>query len=283
MGGLTEGLTALKNGDIDAAAILEPVFSEQADENWKVVFKASDYVPEFMSTVIISGPGVLEKDRALVQKTIQARADGIEFLKRDPDAVAEAWAKEAEIEPESARKALEAVDPDEALGRRAGLAGGAGDGRRGDAADRPAAGRPAHRLERPRRPGLHPARPTHRAPRRLTVAPHRREREQDLRRQSRRCATCRSRSTRASSSRSSGPSGCGKIDPDGDRRRADRADQRRRSPSATRRSTAPTPTIGHRLPAGVRVPVAHDHRERRVRARDDGRRQGGTPHPRPRT
>ena len=29
MGGLTEGLTALKNGDIDAAAILEPVFSEQ--------------------------------------------------------------------------------------------------------------------------------------------------------------------------------------------------------------------------------------------------------------
>jgi NitT/TauT family transport system substrate-binding protein len=113
MGGLTEGLTALKNGDIDAAAILEPVFSEQADENWKVVFKASDYVPEFMSTVIISGPGVLDKDRGLVQKTIQARADGIEFLKRDPDAVAEAWAEEAEIEPESARKALEAVDPEQ--------------------------------------------------------------------------------------------------------------------------------------------------------------------------
>ena len=113
MGGLTEGLTALKTGDIDAAAILEPVFSEQADENWKVVFKASDYVPEFMSTVIISGPGVLQEDRALVQKTIRARADGIEFLRRNPDAVAEAWAKEAEIEPESARKALEAVDPEQ--------------------------------------------------------------------------------------------------------------------------------------------------------------------------
>ncbi|MDA0182729.1 ABC transporter substrate-binding protein [Solirubrobacter phytolaccae] len=113
MGGLTEGLTALKTGDIDAAAILEPVFSEQAEEEWKIVFKASDYVPEFLSTVIISGPGVLEEDRSLVQKTIQARADGIEFLKRDPDAVAEAWAKEAEIEPESARKALDLVDPAE--------------------------------------------------------------------------------------------------------------------------------------------------------------------------
>ncbi len=62
MGGLTEGLTALKQGDIDAAAILEPVFSEQLEEEgWKPVFRASDYVPEFLSTVIISGPGVLER------------------------------------------------------------------------------------------------------------------------------------------------------------------------------------------------------------------------------
>ena len=87
MGGLTEGLTALKNGDIDAAAILEPVYSEQVEEEgWKLVFKASDYVPEFLSTVIITGPGVLQKDRAMVEKTIQARAEGIEFLKRNPDA-----------------------------------------------------------------------------------------------------------------------------------------------------------------------------------------------------
>jgi NitT/TauT family transport system substrate-binding protein len=113
MGGLTEGLTALKNGDIDAAAILEPVFSEQAKENWKVVFKASDYVPEFLSTVIITGPGVLQSERALVERTIKARADGLEFLKANPDQVAEAWAEEAEIEPESARKALETVDPEE--------------------------------------------------------------------------------------------------------------------------------------------------------------------------
>ena len=100
MGGLTEGLTALKNGDIDAAAILEPVYSEQVEEEgWKPVFRAADYVPEFLSTVIISGPGVLEEDRALVEGTLAARADGIEFLKRNPDAVAKAWAKEAEIEP----------------------------------------------------------------------------------------------------------------------------------------------------------------------------------------
>lgn len=114
MGGLAEGLTALKNGDIDAAAILEPVYSEQlAEEGWKPVFKASDYVPEFLSTVIISGPGVLQEDRALVEKTVAARAEGIEYLKRNPDRVAEAWAKEAEIKPCSAKKALETVDPEE--------------------------------------------------------------------------------------------------------------------------------------------------------------------------
>jgi NitT/TauT family transport system substrate-binding protein len=114
MGGLTEGLTALKNGDIDAAAILEPVFSEQLEqEGWKPVFKASDYVPEFLSTVIITGPGVLEKDRALVEKTVAARAEAIEYLKRNVDQVARVWAKEAEIEPASALKALETVDPEE--------------------------------------------------------------------------------------------------------------------------------------------------------------------------
>ena len=73
MGGLAEGLTALKNGDIDAAAILEPVYSEQvAEEGWKPVFKSSEYVPEFLSTVIITGPGVLESDRAMVEKTESA-------------------------------------------------------------------------------------------------------------------------------------------------------------------------------------------------------------------
>jgi NitT/TauT family transport system substrate-binding protein len=113
MGGLTEGLTALKNGDIDAAAILEPVFSEQvAEEGWKPVFRPSEYVPEFLSTVIITGPGVLEKDRALVEKTLAARAEGLEYLKRNPGHIAEVWAKEAEIEPSSARKALETIDPD---------------------------------------------------------------------------------------------------------------------------------------------------------------------------
>lgn len=114
MGGLAEGLTALKNGDIDAAAILEPVYSEQlAEEGWKVVFKASDYVPEFLSTVIITGPGVLDKNRAMVEGTIAARAEALEVIKRNPDQVARAWAKEAEIDPESARKTLDTVDPDE--------------------------------------------------------------------------------------------------------------------------------------------------------------------------
>jgi NitT/TauT family transport system substrate-binding protein len=113
MGGLTEGLTALKTGDIDAAAILEPVFSEQLEEEgWKPVFRASDYVPEFLSTVIITGPGVLDKDRGLVEKTIAARAEGIEYLKANPEKVAKVWASEAEIKPASALKALRTVDPD---------------------------------------------------------------------------------------------------------------------------------------------------------------------------
>ncbi len=113
MGGLTEGLTALKQGDIDAAAMLEPVFSEQVEEEgWKPIFRASDHVPEFMSTVIITGPGVAEKSPELVRETLAARAEGIDYVASNPEQVAKAWAKEAEIKPASAMKALESVDPD---------------------------------------------------------------------------------------------------------------------------------------------------------------------------
>ena len=113
MGGLAEGLTALKNGDIDAAAMLEPIFSEQVEEEgWKPVFRASDHVPEFMSTVIITGPGVAEKSPDLVKETLAARAEGIEVVADRPKEVAKAWAKEAGIKESSALRALESVDPD---------------------------------------------------------------------------------------------------------------------------------------------------------------------------
>jgi NitT/TauT family transport system substrate-binding protein len=112
MGGLSEGLTALKTGDIDAAAILEPVFSDQVEEEgWKPIFRASDHVPEFMATVIIAGPGVAEKSPDFVRKTLAARAEGIEVVAERPEEVANAWAEEAGIKPSSALRALESVDP----------------------------------------------------------------------------------------------------------------------------------------------------------------------------
>jgi NitT/TauT family transport system substrate-binding protein len=114
MGGLSEGLTALKNGDIDAAAMLEPVYSEQVDEEgWKPIFKASEYVPDFMATVVITGPDVAQKQPDMVRRVLAARAEGIEFVKQHPDQVAKAWAREAEIEPSSALAALKSVDADE--------------------------------------------------------------------------------------------------------------------------------------------------------------------------
>ena len=91
-----------------------PIFSEQVDEEgWKPIFRASDHVPEFMSTVIITGPGRGGEEPGARARDARPRGRRAStYVASNPEQVAKAWAKEAEIKPASAMKALESVDPD---------------------------------------------------------------------------------------------------------------------------------------------------------------------------
>ena len=273
MGGLTEGLTALKQGDIDAAAILEPVYSEQAEEEgWKIVFKASDYVPEFLSTVVITGPGVLETGPRAGPEDAPGPRRRHRVHQAQPrtgrQGVGQGGRDQARIGDEGARGRR----PGRALGGRARQPEGARDRRRGDAPDRPAARRPEDRLGRLDRPGLHPARPADRAARRLRVL-------LDVENVSKTYGDVEAmRDVSLAVDEGEfvsivGPSRVRQEHADGDRRRADRAD---RGHDHDRRHARPGHRSRgrHRLPAGVRVPVAHGRGERRLRPGDDRRRQG---------
>jgi NitT/TauT family transport system substrate-binding protein len=84
MGGVSEGLTAVKEGIIAAAAHVEPIFSRQqlkeGPPEWQVVFWGRDYINAFQQTSIITGPDILENYPDVVKGYLQARAHGVNYL-----------------------------------------------------------------------------------------------------------------------------------------------------------------------------------------------------------
>ncbi|WP_122088760.1 ABC transporter substrate-binding protein [Halalkalicoccus subterraneus] len=115
MGGVSEGLTGLEEGAIDVAANMDPIFSSQqaGEEQWQVVFRAADYIPEFMQTVIIVGPETIENDPDAIEGYIRARNRGVEFVRDNPQEAAEIYASYNEgFDTEVMEMAIENADVD---------------------------------------------------------------------------------------------------------------------------------------------------------------------------
>lgn len=116
MGGVSEGLTALEEETIDVAANLDPVFSSQQldSEPWQVVFWAKDYIPEFLQTVLVVGPDIIEENPDVIEGYIRARNRGVEFVQENPAETAEIFASYNEgYDQEVMEMALENVGVDE--------------------------------------------------------------------------------------------------------------------------------------------------------------------------
>lgn len=110
MGGVSKGLTALKEGAIDAAADIEPVYSAQK-KDWKLVFWAKDYVPSFLQTLIIVGPELIKSNPDSIRAVLKARARGLEDVIKNVEEAAEIYAKASNQSKEVCLNALKGVDP----------------------------------------------------------------------------------------------------------------------------------------------------------------------------
>lgn len=116
MGGVSEGLTALGEGSIAAAANLDPVFSsqQQGEEQWQVAFWAKDYIDEFQQTCLIAGGNILEENPEAVQGFMRARARGVQFVRENPEQMAEIFASHNEgYDAATMADAIENVAPAE--------------------------------------------------------------------------------------------------------------------------------------------------------------------------
>ncbi len=115
LGGISEGLTALDSGAVDAAANLEPVYSSEPAP-YDVVFWANEHVPAFQQTVLIAGSDIVEKQPDVVEGFLSARAKAIDWIKQNPDQAAAMWAKEADIGTGVAETALKTALKDDWYG-----------------------------------------------------------------------------------------------------------------------------------------------------------------------
>jgi NitT/TauT family transport system substrate-binding protein len=111
MGGIAEGLTALKRKAVDAATIMEPILTRQRNENWRVIFKARDFIPHYLQTVWIAGPQTIQNQSDVLARFLRARARGVEFIKSNLEEAAKIFAETSDLSEEIALISLKNIDP----------------------------------------------------------------------------------------------------------------------------------------------------------------------------
>lgn len=104
-GGLSEGLTLLDEGDVDAAPLLEPIYSDQK-QDWKTIYHFSDYVSKHQATALIADPQVVEEDPELAKSFIRAYQKSADWIYQNPEEAGRIFAKNAEVPEEAGISAV---------------------------------------------------------------------------------------------------------------------------------------------------------------------------------
>ena len=108
LGGIGAGLTALSEGAVDAATVLEPIWTDVKDD-YKPVFKAADLLPGITQTVGVVRTDYLENNREQIEGIVRARMRGVDFIYENPDEAGQILAKAYDLDPAEATEALKNV------------------------------------------------------------------------------------------------------------------------------------------------------------------------------
>lgn len=104
-GGISEGLTLLKAGEVDASLMLEPAYSVQKDD-WKTFLRVSDLVPHYQQSVIITSPQMIKENPDLVKRFLSAYQKSVEWTYANPEEAGKIFAKSAEIDEKASVAAI---------------------------------------------------------------------------------------------------------------------------------------------------------------------------------
>ncbi|MFY7958482.1 MAG: ABC transporter substrate-binding protein [Elsteraceae bacterium] len=104
-GGYGPGLTAMEQGGVVAAPIIEPAWTKDRDK-YRPVFFVKDLLPIMASTVGVTTREFAAKEPAKLRAIIEGRRRGVEALYRDPVAAAAILTKHYTIDPKVAEASI---------------------------------------------------------------------------------------------------------------------------------------------------------------------------------
>jgi NitT/TauT family transport system substrate-binding protein len=104
-GGFGEGIAALDSGQIDVAAITEPLWSKVKNK-YRAVVVASEVLPPLDNVVGVATVEMMEKKGDFIRAVIRARRKAVIFMREHPDEAAIIVAKEYNIDLDVAKSAV---------------------------------------------------------------------------------------------------------------------------------------------------------------------------------
>jgi NitT/TauT family transport system substrate-binding protein len=103
-GGIGAALTALNNGAVDAATLVDPVLTRKGSD-YQIVFTAKDELPDLSWAMFVTTAKYLSENEDKVRKIVRARAKAVDFIYANREETARIYAKVWNL-PEADAKAI---------------------------------------------------------------------------------------------------------------------------------------------------------------------------------
>ncbi len=104
-GGMGPALTLLNNGGIDAAPIVDPHVTVDADK-YQLIFRVIDYIPDLSWAVGVTTAKFAEEQPEKIRALIRARRKAVDFIYANPAETAKIYAKYWNIKEDVAARLL---------------------------------------------------------------------------------------------------------------------------------------------------------------------------------
>ncbi|MCW5771405.1 MAG: ABC transporter substrate-binding protein [Rhodospirillaceae bacterium] len=104
-GGVGAAVTALNQGAVDAATLVDPVLTRRGAD-YQVVFSASKELPDLSWAVFVTTDEFLQKNEDKIRRILRARAKAVDFIYANPDETAKIYAKRWNIGEAEAKAIL---------------------------------------------------------------------------------------------------------------------------------------------------------------------------------